>query len=69
MSLDDQLLGLALTSQTINIKCGLLLDMSTTSFSKLVIDELKSSEVGLGERYFESLLLLIDTLKIRQPFK
>ena len=54
MSLDDQLLDLALKSLIINIKCRLLLDMWTTSFSKLVVNELKSSEVWHGEWYIEA---------------
>ena len=45
VSLDDELLDLALKSPIISIKCGLLLDMLTTSYSKLVQNELKPSGV------------------------
>ena len=54
MSFDDQLLESALKFQVIGIKCRLLLDMVTTSFSKLVVNELKSSEVSPGEKYNET---------------
>ena len=43
VSLDYKLLDLALKSPIINIKCGL--DMLTTSFSKLVVKELRSLDV------------------------
>ena len=45
------IIKLTFTSPIINIKCGLLLHISTTIYSKLMINKSKSSEVWLGERY------------------
>ena len=65
------MLGLELKSLIINTKCGLLLDIWTNIFFKLVITESNSSKIWLADRYNEImlLLLLLETSSIRHSFK